>query len=154
MLFHSNCRVFLSFYLRRHQLVLMGSSNLVSGACLANKKGDANRNSLEAFKRRLFWYSIPLKDLWFYLCALIFCFICLSGTWSAAEHPPGAPTRTTFEGSWEKALLYYSPRFSHRCPMCFPNHNSFQLWPWALICPRSVYCFNVNVETCARAHFL
>lgn len=154
MLFHSNCWVFLSFYLRRRQLVLMGSLNLALGARLANKKGDANRNIPEALKRTLVWCTIPLKDLRFYLCALNFfaSFVCVEPS-QLQSIRPGAPTCATFEGSWEQALLCCSPCFSHRCPVCFPNHNSFQLWPWALICPRSAYCFNVNVETCARALF-
>lgn len=79
--------------------MLVGSLNLVSGAGLAIKKGDANSGSPQALKRTLVRCSVPLKDLQLYLCTLNFCFICLCGTCSAAERRPSAQTPTTFEGN-------------------------------------------------------
>lgn len=88
----------LVLYLRRHRLVLVGSSNLVFEVCLGNKKGDANRNGPEALQRTLFWCSIPLKDLCFYPCALNICFICLCGTCPAVECPPWYPNSRDLQG--------------------------------------------------------
>lgn len=146
MLFHSNCWVFLSFYLRRPWLVLVGSLNLVSGPCLAKKKGDANRNSPEALKRTFFPFKGPLV---FSVCPELILY--LSGTWSAVEHPPVPQLAWPSRAAENRRCFITVSAFHTGAPCAFSNHNSFQLWPWALICPRSMYCFNVNVETCAKA---
>lgn len=70
---------------------------------------------------------------------------CRASPWCPNSHDLPGQLRA------DAALLKYL--LSAQVPMCFPNHSSLQLWKWALIHPRSVYCFNVSVETCARELF-
>lgn len=71
---------------------------------------------------------------------------CKASPWCPSSHDLPGQLRT------DAALLKYL--LSTQVPMCFPNHSSLQLWKWALIHPRSMSCFNVSVETCARELFL
>lgn len=70
---------------------------------------------------------------------------CRASPWCPNSHDLPGQLRT--DAGLLKYLLFT------QVPMCFPNHSSLQLWKWALICPRSMYCLNVSVETCAKELF-
>lgn len=126
-----------------------GEPNLVSGAC---KKGDANTNISEALKRTLMMLYPFERPLVLSVCLklLLPLFMwnlisCRASPWCPNSHDLPGQLRT------DAALLKYL--LSTQVPMCFPSHSSLQLWKRALIRPRSMYCFNVSVETCARERF-
>lgn len=67
---------------------------------------------------------------------------CRASPWCPNSHDLPGQLRT------DAVLLKYL--LFTQVPMCFPNHSLLQLWKWALIHPRSMYCLNVSVETCAK----
>lgn len=123
--------------------------NVVAGAC---KKGDANTDILEALKSTVMMLYPFETHLVLSMCPklLLPLFVwnlisCIASPWCPNSHDLPGQLRA------DAALLKYL--LSTQVPMCFPNHYSLQLWKWTLIRPRSMYCFNVSVETCAREHF-
>lgn len=134
-----------------------GELNTVPGAC---KKGDANTDILEAritvvllrehcydvlslWKTLVFFKSMcPKLLLPLFVWSLMSCRVF---PWCPSSH--GLPEQLRTDATLLKYLL------STQVPMCFPSHSSLQLWKWAIIRPRSMYCFNVSVETCARELF-